>query len=96
MLSSENFDDHKCDLPLKECKTIEVVKIIDGSYEDRQLMNGWGTDGILYTFEIMPRKAISIMMPLKQTKVYMESKTDEDFTEPSTDDLAGFIKTIKQ
>ena len=95
MLSSENFDAHKCDLSLKECKTIEVVKIIDGSYEDRQLMNGWGTDGILYTFEIMPRKAIPIMMPLKQTKVYMDSKTAEDFTEPSTNDSAGFFKTFE-
>jgi hypothetical protein len=66
ILSAKDFESHRCDLSLKECKTIEVVYFQDGSYEDRKLMLGWGTDGVLYTFEVVPRKAIPIIEPLNR------------------------------
>jgi hypothetical protein len=62
VLPSKNFDSHKCDLPLKECKTIEVVYFMDESYEDKKIMVGWGTDGVLYTFEVVPRKPIPYIL----------------------------------
>ncbi len=54
LFSIEDFESHTCDRPLKECKIIEVSEILDGSYHDKKLMNGWGTDGVLYTFEVVP------------------------------------------
>ena len=68
MFSETDFESHTCDRPLKECKIIEVSEIIDGSYGNKKLMNGWGIDGVLYTFEVVPRKPIPITMPLQQTK----------------------------
>ncbi len=65
----------------EKSKRIEVVYFRDDSYKDKKLMTGWGTDGILYTFEVVPRKPIPITMPL-QTKVYMNPKTVEEVTEP--------------
>jgi hypothetical protein len=82
MFSEQDFNAHKCDLPLIGCKIIEVVYFQDGSYKDKKLMTGLGTDGILYTFEVVPRKPIPITLPLQQTNVYMNPKTDEDVTEP--------------
>ncbi len=85
IFSEEDFDSHVCDRPLKECKFIEVSEILDGSYGNKRLINGWGTDGILYTFEVVPRKAIPLMEPLTRRKVTNQSwkdKTDEDVTEP--------------
>jgi phage FluMu protein Com len=62
ILSLESFDSHKCKLTLKECKTIEVIYFQDESFEDRKIMAGRGIDGILYTFEVVPRKPIPIVM----------------------------------
>jgi len=61
MFSDEMFKSHECDLPLKESKIIEVVYFRDDSHKDKQFMTGWGTDGVLYTFEVVPRKAIPII-----------------------------------
>jgi hypothetical protein len=58
ILSAEEFDTHEYDLSLKECKRIEVVYFHDRSYKGKKLMTGWGTDGVLYTFEVVPRKPI--------------------------------------
>jgi hypothetical protein len=81
MLSTENFDFHECSLPLKGCKTIEVVYFRDDSYKDKKLMTGWGTDGVLYTFEVVPRKPIPLMEPLNRRKV-TPFRTDEDVPVP--------------
>ena len=76
----EEFDKHKCDLPLKECKTIEVVYFQDMSYNGKQLINGRGTDGILYTFEVVPRKPIPMILPLNRRNVtgYREDEGTDD------------------
>jgi hypothetical protein len=48
-------------------------------------MSGWGVDGVLYTFEIVPRKPIPIIMSLNRLKVTdprWKDKTDGEVTEP--------------
>ena len=88
ILSSEEFETHECNLELKECKRLEVVYFCDDSYKDKKLMTGWGTDGILYTFEVVPRKPIPITIPLTNdnrrflTDTFKRNKTDGDLTEP--------------
>jgi hypothetical protein len=81
IFSEGSFDGHKCDLPLKECRRIDVVYFMDVSYDDNKLMNGLGTDGVLYTFEVVPRKATPIIMT---TDEFLQRKrADKDFTEPA-------------
>jgi hypothetical protein len=82
MLRIEDFDSHECDLPFKASKRIEVVYFRDDSYKDKKLMTGWGIDGILYTFEVVPRKPIPIVMG-NPTTVNMEGNSDEKLTEPA-------------
>jgi hypothetical protein len=82
MFPEAAFSSHKCDLALTANKEIPVVYFHDTSYNGKKSITAWGTNGILYTFEVVPRKPIPVTMPLKQTKVYMDTKTDEDFTEP--------------
>ena len=85
IVSEKAFTQHKCDLPLKESKRIEVIYFRDDSYKDKKLMTCWGTDGVLYTFEVVPRKPIPIIMSLQQTKsnrFYGDEETDEEVTEP--------------
>ncbi|MCL5948848.1 MAG: hypothetical protein M1490_00015 [Candidatus Bathyarchaeota archaeon] len=77
LFSNSDFNSHTCDKQLKECKTIEVSEIIDGSYGNKKLINGWGTNGILYTFEVVPRKAIPLMEPLSRRKVTTFDERDE-------------------
>ena len=48
-------------------------------------MNGLGINGILYTFEVVPRKAIPLIEPLSRRNVTPfddNNKTDEEGTEP--------------
>ena len=56
MLPTDKFDSHECDLPLKGVKRIEIVYFRAGSCKNKKLMTGWGTDGVNYTFEVVPRK----------------------------------------
>ena len=79
-MSNETFPSHECDLPLKATKRIEVVYFRDDSYKNKKMMTGWGTDGILYTFEVVPRKPIPLMEPLSRRKV-TDFRTDEDVPE---------------
>lgn len=81
-MASENFAEHKCDLELKECRTIPVVYFQDDSYRDKKLMTGMGIDGVLYTFEVVPREPIPYVMPLSDDFL-QRKKSDKDFTEPS-------------
>jgi len=81
MFDAKDFDVHKCDMPLKGCKRIEVRYFYDGSYNDKKLMTGWGIDGVLYTFEVVPRKPIPIVMTsdeFSQQKKSDESKQSND------------------
>jgi len=81
ILSSETFETHECDLPLKECRRIEVVYFQDESYKDKKIMSGWGIDGVIYTFEVVPRKPIPIV--LSSSDVFSQKKrSDGDYTEP--------------
>jgi hypothetical protein len=80
ILSEKDFETHECDVPLKECRRIEVVYFRDMSYEDKQLMEGMGVDGILYTFEILPRTPIPLLISLADEKK-QEYRTDEEGTE---------------
>ncbi len=85
MFSDKDFELHKCDISLKKCEIIEVSEFYDGSYKDKKLMNGMGINGVLYTFEVVPRKPIPIMIPLQQTKsnrFHGDEETDGEVTEP--------------
>ena len=85
MFSETDFEAHTCDTPLKGCKIIQVTEFYDGSYKDKKLMNGMGTDGVLYTFEVVPRKAIPITIPLNNNPSddsYHANKNDDKLTEP--------------
>lgn len=88
MLSEESFDTHECDLPLTRTKTIEVVYFRDDSVNSNQRVTGRGIDGILYAFEVVPRKAIPITIPLSRRKV-TPFRTDEDETEPYAETYRG-------
>jgi phage FluMu protein Com len=85
----ENFETHTCDLPLKECKTIEVIYFQDGSYKNKKLMTGLGLDGVLYTFEVVPRKPIPVATPLNRRKVTNPSADDK---EPDPENLLQDLK----
>lgn len=87
MLPIKEFDTHKCKLPIMGIKTIPVVYFIDTSCNGNKLINGWGTDGILYTFEVVPRKPIPIAIPIADEKKH-PFKTDEDVPVPK---IAKFI-----
>jgi len=81
MLSIKKFNSHKCKLTLTDVKRIPVVYFQDDSYNDKKLMSGWGIDGIIYTFEVVPRKAIPVVMPLSdESKQHKQS--DGEVTEP--------------
>jgi len=54
IFSSEDFDAHKRDLPLTECKKIEVVYFQDDSFKNKKLMTGWGTDGFFIPLRLYP------------------------------------------
>jgi hypothetical protein len=85
MFADDKFTDHECDIQLKECKRIKVVYFQDGSYKDKKLMNGLGSDGVLYTFEVVPRKVIPMIESLGRRKVtdsQWKDKTDGEVTEP--------------
>jgi len=81
ILSAESFDTHECDIELKGCKRIEVVYFRDDSYKNKKLMTGMGIDGVLYTFEVVPREAIPYVVPLSD-EFLQRKKPDKDFTEP--------------
>jgi hypothetical protein len=66
---------------LRGQKTIDVVYFMDVSCDGKKLMTGWGTDGILYTFEVAPRKPIPITIPLADEKKHI-GRADEEGTEP--------------
>ena len=86
MMSEKDFERHKCgEPPLKECRTIEVVEIYDGSYDGNKLLNGMGVDGVLYTFELVSRKALPVVECLNRRKVTGRdefSGTDEEVPVP--------------
>ncbi len=81
ILSRNKFASHKCELPLKKCEIIEVVYFRDDSYADKKVMTGWGIDGIVYTFEVVPRKPIPIMLPLSDGWKHLD-ESDGKVTEP--------------
>jgi hypothetical protein len=82
MFSFDKFGSHQCDKSLKGVKTIPVVYFRDDSYNDKKIMSGWGVDGVLYTFEVVPRKPIPIIQPIRRK--FTEGQSDEDLTKPIT------------
>ena len=68
MFSEKDFEAHTCDMPIKGNRLIEVADILDVSYDNKKIITVQGLNGALYTFEVVPRKPISIMIPLQQTK----------------------------
>jgi hypothetical protein len=82
LLSESKFNEHKCKLELVGTKVIPVVNFIDTSCKGRQLITGWGIDGVLYTFEVVPRKAIPIVM-YHPMKVNMNPDSDDKLPVPS-------------
>ncbi len=92
MFAERDFATHTCDVPIQKCKIIEVTEIFDGSYGNKKLVNGQGIDGTLYTFEVVPRKAISIIEPLSRRMVtgnQWKDKTDDKETEPYAETYRG-------
>jgi UDP-galactopyranose mutase len=86
MFSAKDFDAHKCDMPIKDVKRIPVVYFQDDSYNDKKLMTGWGVDGVLYTFEVTPRKPIPIVI-CPSDESYNDKESDDKLTEPVTQSL---------
>jgi hypothetical protein len=93
IMSQANFYKHECDLPLKKTERIEVVYFRDDSYKDKKLMTGWGTDGVLYTFEVVPRKPLPIVM-CNPTRVNMKGNSDEKLTEPRGEILINLTERL--
>lgn len=81
ILPEDAFESHECDIPLNGVKVIGVVYFRDDSYRNKKRMTGRGIDGIMYTFEVVPRKPIPLMTSLSRRKV-TSFKTDEDVPEP--------------
>ena len=74
------FNSHDCDLPLNGVQTISVVYFRDDSYNNKKIMTGMGIDGVLYTFEITPRKPIPVVTPIR--RIFTGLFSDDNFTEP--------------
>jgi hypothetical protein len=68
-LSSANFETHKCESALIGVQNIPVIYFMDTSCNGKEFMTGLGIDGILYTFEVVPRKPIPMTIPLNRRKV---------------------------
>jgi hypothetical protein len=81
MLASGDFNSHKCSWALKGTKEIPVVYFRDDSFDDKKIMTGYGIDGVLYSFVVVPREAIPLIESLSRRKV-TDSGTDEEVTEP--------------
>ena len=64
MFSEKDFEAHKCDMPAKGNRLIEVADILDVSYDGKKIITVQGLGGAVYTFEVVPRKAIPYMLPL--------------------------------
>ncbi len=62
IIASEDFEAHECDLSFSESKIIEVVYFRNDSYKNKQIVTGLGTDKVLYTFEVIPRKPIPMIL----------------------------------
>lgn len=62
--STDDFESHECDMPINDTKRIEVVYFRDDSYKNKKIMTGMGIDGILYTFEVVPRKPLPFILSL--------------------------------
>lgn len=72
ILSEDNFAIHECNIVLKGSKIIEVIDFIDVSTKSTKMISAQGIDGILYAFEVVPRKAIS----------YFTKLSDDSYHEP--------------
>jgi hypothetical protein len=80
IISENDFNQHECDLPLTSSKRIEVIYFRDDSYKNKKLMTGLGIDGVLYTFEVVPRKPIPMIMPLNRRNVTTFNQNEETTT----------------
>ena len=81
IFSIENFDSHRCDLPLTDVKRIPVAYFQDDSVNGEKIMTGRGIDGVLYSFVVTPRQPIPFIIGLSD-EFLQRKKSDEDFTEP--------------
>jgi hypothetical protein len=82
ILSVDKFKTHKCENYLIDVRTIPVINFSDTSCNGRKIMTGWGLDGILYAFEVVPRKAIPIVMRLSDGS-YHDKEPDDKLPEPT-------------
>ena len=83
MFDNQSFEEHKCDIPLSGVKKIEVVYFHDGSYGKKKLLTALGIDGILYSFEVIPRKGIPYFMRLSDGRKHLD-KSNGKVPVPST------------
>ena len=72
------FENHKCKIPWKSTKEIEVSSYYDCSTEDEQHIVGVGLDGIRYWFTVKRREAI----PYLSDESKQDEDSDEDVTAP--------------
>lgn len=70
IISAKSFDTHKCELHLTGQKVIQVIDYLDISNNEKKQITAQGIDGVLYIFEVVPRKATPIILPddFSQTK----------------------------
>ena len=93
VLSSKDFDTHECDILIKDSEIIEVAYFRDDSYKDKRLMTGMGLDGVLYTFEKVPRKPIPFIAS-SSDGFLQRKKSDKDLTEPEKHTLIYFVEKL--
>ena len=91
IFSSEAFDAHTCDLHLIDQKNIPVINIVDSTHSGKRLMTGWGIDGVLYVFEVVPRKPIPLMEPLNRRILTEDPQKDEN-DDNLTESIAPLFK----
>jgi hypothetical protein len=82
MFSEEDFEPHSCEIPFSGVKIIEVAYFRDDSQNGKERITGRGIDGVLYSFEVVPRKSIPLTIPLTDEKK-RRFGTDEDIPEPA-------------
>jgi len=81
ILSTDDFSSHKCKWVLRDVKQIPVMYFRDDSFDDKKVMSGYGLDGILYTFIVIPRTAIPYIVSSSDDS-YHDKESDDKLPEP--------------
>ena len=79
--SIEQFDSHKCELPINGAKEIPVIYFREDNHGINKTIVGRGLDGILYALIIKPRKPLPVALPIRRKETVWKSDVDEPVPE---------------